>query len=83
MEHNLATPSPENIKRGVKGYNRADLLREYEVSLRFLSRGVLIRVGCREIAFEDIDKAMIALEEYVKNPYETVQKWQKLFNEEQ
>ena len=58
----------------------ADLLREYEVRIKFLSRGCIVSVGCREIAFEDTANAMKELNEYVTNPYDVVKKWQAIFD---
>jgi hypothetical protein len=57
-----------------------DALREYEVHIKFLSRGCIVSVGCREIAFENPADAMKELSEYVTNPYEVMQKWQKIFD---
>jgi hypothetical protein len=55
-------------------------LQEYEVSIRFLSRGCIVQVGCKSIAFETIESAMKEINEYVNNTYETQQKWRKLFD---
>lgn len=55
-------------------------LREYEVSLRFLNRGCLVRVGCQEIAFESAEEAIKELNEYVNNTYDTQQKWRKILD---
>jgi hypothetical protein len=57
-----------------------DCLREYEVSLRFLSRGCVVRVGCKEIAFENVETAIKELNEYVTNTYDTQQKWRKILD---
>lgn len=55
-----------------------EALREYEIGIRFLSRGCIIRVGCIEIPFESVNEAMKELNEYINNTYETQQKWIKL-----
>jgi len=61
---------------------RNDILRDYEINLRFLSgRGMVVRVGCKEIAFEDTMKGMEELTKYIDNPYEEGKKWNKIFNE--
>ena len=57
-----------------------ECLRGYEVNLRFLSRGCVVRVGCQEIAFESAEEAMKELNEYVSNTYETQQKWRKILD---
>jgi hypothetical protein len=55
-----------------------ECLREYEVNIRFFNRGCLVRVGCKEIAFEKIEDAMKELNEYVTNTYDVQEKWRKI-----
>ena len=57
-----------------------ECLREYEVSIRFLNRGCIVKVGCREIAFERAEDAMKELNEYVSNTYDTKKKWLKILD---
>ena len=58
-----------------------EALQEHEINLRFLSRGCVVRVGCKEIAFEDVNKAMAEINEYVTgDTYEVHKKWRKLLN---
>lgn len=61
----------------VREYKPSNLqcLREYEVSIRFLSRGCIVRVGCKEIAFENVGEAIKELNEYVNNTYDIQRKW--------
>jgi hypothetical protein len=53
-------------------------LRNHEINIRFLSRGMIIRVGCKEIAFETIVDGMQALDDYIANPYEETKQWLKI-----
>ena len=71
----IQMPQPKEWRPSV-----TDLLREYEVRIKFLSRGCIVSVGCREIAFEKLEDAMKELNEYVTNPYDVMQKWQKIFD---
>lgn len=67
-----------------KNYRRSDreVLRDYEIGIKFLSgRGCIINVGCKQIAFEDNQKAMEALNAYVSNPFEESEKWNQIFNQ--
>ena len=57
-----------------------EALREYELNIRFLSRGCIVRVGCKEIAFEDHTNAMAAINAYVNNPWEEQKKWRKILD---
>lgn len=52
-------------------------LREHEVTIRFLSRGCVVRVGCQEIPFESVDTAMTELIAYVAEPWEMQKKWRE------
>lgn len=55
-----------------------EALRDYEIRIRFLHRGCIVSVGCKEIAFEDHFAAMEAINTYVANPWEEQQKWRKI-----
>jgi hypothetical protein len=61
---------------------RMDYLREFEITIRFLSLGCLVRVGCKEIAFTSIEDAMEEVNEYIANPKRTTDRYNKLFNEQ-
>jgi hypothetical protein len=75
--------SEPQMEMEVKEYrpSKSDCLREYEINIRFLSRGCIVRVGCKEIAFEDVSKAMAEINEYVTgDTYEIQKKWRKLLD---
>ena len=60
--------------------NKQQILREYEVRIRFLSVGCIISVGCKEIPFSNVGDAMVELNRYVSNPYEEGKRWNKIFD---
>jgi len=72
----VAVPSPKDEYIP----SNKDALREHEIRIRFLSRGCIIQVGCKEIAFESVETAMQELNEYVKHPYETQKKWRSVLD---
>ncbi len=43
-------------------------LKRWNFEITFLDRGCLVRAGCREFAFESIEKAMAELTAYTKDP---------------
>ena len=59
--------------------NKQQILREYGISIRFLSVGCVISVGCKEIPFTNVGEAMEELTKYVSNPYEEQKRWNKIF----
>ncbi len=61
--------------------SKNEILRDYEITIKFLNRGCVIRVGCKEIAFEDVDNAMNELMEYIKNPLNITDKWISIFKQ--
>jgi len=76
-----ARPEPQMCEEPSKEWrpSNQELLQEYEISIRFLSRGCVVRVGCKEIAFEDVNKAMTEINEYVSgNTWEVQKKWRNL-----
>lgn len=60
--------------------SRFEALRDYELNITFLNRGCIVRVGCKSIAFENVDKAMEEISNYVKNPHESREKWWAIFD---
>jgi hypothetical protein len=62
---------------------RQEVLRDYKISIRFLSIGCVVRVGCKEIPFTNVDEAMKEVNNYIKNPYEEGKRWNELFESEE
>jgi len=62
------------------GPSKQQVLQEYEITLRFLSRGCVVNVGCKSIAFETAESAMKEVNEYVTNPWETQKRWRNLLD---
>jgi hypothetical protein len=60
--------------------SNAEALREFEIRIKFLNRGCIVSVGCKEIAFEDYTNAMAAINNYVANPWDEQQKWRKILD---
>lgn len=58
----------------------SDILKEYEITIRFLSKGCVVNVGCKSIAFESVENAMKELNHYVNNPWESQKEWIKLLD---
>lgn len=63
--------------------SRMECLRDFEISIKFLSSGCVINVGCKQVAFSTIKEAMNAFTDYINHPYETRQIWEKRFQEEE
>jgi hypothetical protein len=59
---------------------KQDILREYEIRLRFLSVGCVVSVGCKEIPFRKVTEAMEELNKYVNDPYEEGKRWNEIFD---
>jgi hypothetical protein len=57
-----------------------EVLQDYEIRLQFLSRGCIVHVGCKSIAFESVESAMKEVNEYVNNTYEVQKKWRALLD---
>ena len=60
-----------------KGYEPTNqqLLQQHEVRLQFLSRGCIVYVGCKSIAFDSVETAMKELNYYVTNTFESEKAW--------
>jgi hypothetical protein len=68
--------SEETQLKQVYRPSNSEVLREYEIGIRFTSRGCVVRVGCKEIPFETIENGVKAINDYVTNPYEERIKWE-------
>ena len=79
-ENDLRPALTEEVSVLEKEYkpSRLEALKDYEIRLNFLDRGCIVHVGCKSIAFETLDSAMLEINNYVANPYETQQKWRKI-----
>ena len=55
-----------------------DYLKQYEIKIRFLSRGCIVCIGCKEIPFSDVIEALDCLTRYVKNPKEEAEIWKTI-----
>lgn len=71
-EQNVLSMEPES---------RASQLGRYNIELQFLSSGMVIRIGCKQIAFSTIEDGMAAVNNYVKDPSTESEKWYKVFNQ--
>lgn len=60
--------------------SKTSMLREFEINIQFLSRGCVIRVGCKSIPFESLELAMTQLNRYVNDPYTTRKEWDKILD---
>ena len=66
-------------QEGYKPTNQ-QILQQHEVRLQFLSRGCIVHVGCKSIAFESVESAMKELNYYVTNTSESQKAWNIVFD---
>jgi hypothetical protein len=81
MNDEVMMEQPMEERSILKEYrpSRGESLREYQINMRFLSVGVVVSVGCKEIAFTTIKEAMEAVNKYVESPYEEAKRWREIF----
>jgi hypothetical protein len=60
--------------------SKQECLSQYELNISFMSKGCVVRVGCKSIAFSDTDHALAELQKYFDKPYETQEEWRKLLS---
>jgi hypothetical protein len=79
MEETMAEPPLDSLREYRP--SKQEVLREHEIRIHFLHRGCVVHVGCKQIAFEDVSRAMTEINEYVTgDTYEVQQKWRKLLD---
>lgn len=74
--------TPNTIGESPKGYEPTNqqLLQQHEIRIQFLSRGCIVYVGCKSIAFESIEAAMKELNYYITNTGESQKAWNIVFD---
>lgn len=79
-EEQITEQEPMGELTTMESETRNQALQKWEINIRFLSVGCVISVGCKTIGFGDVDEAMRELTNYVSNPLEEREKWNKIFN---
>jgi len=62
--------------------SRVEWLKDYAITIEFLSIGCIIRVGCKSVPFSTIAEGMKVLNDYIANPYEVRKVWEQRFLKE-
>jgi hypothetical protein len=55
--------------------SKQEALMQHEIQIQFLSRGCIIRVGCKSVPFSSTEDAINELQKYFENPFEVQQQW--------
>ena len=79
-DYERLTPVPEPEPSTPRPLTKQQLLEQYEIRIQFLSRGCIVNVGCKSIAFDDVDKAMADIKQYVEDPQNVGEYWRGQFN---
>ena len=82
MEDN-SIPLPEPTMVEKYRPSKSEYLRRYPISIKFLDRGVMVTVGCKEIAFESVENFMKSFNTYMDNPGDAQESWEKFFYEQE
>ena len=89
-ERDVPTPMPEPVQdvltptpSGLDKPRKQEMLSNYDVTIKFLSVGCVVKVGCKEIAFTTVREAMTVVNDYVKNPHGESERWWKIFSEQE
>ena len=70
----------EPVPEPSRPLTRQQLLAEYRISIRFLAKGCIVEIGCKEIAFSSVQSAMSAINDYVEDPKKAGDYWRGEFN---
>lgn len=76
----LNEPVPEPMLTKPNSLTSQQLLSEYEIRIRFLAKGCVVNVGCKELAFSSVEEAMSHVQNYVQDPKGVGDYWKKEFN---
>jgi hypothetical protein len=78
--HGLRVAIPEGLKEDYRR-PRQEQLKDYEVRIKFLSIGMVISIGCKEIPFTSVEEGMAALVSYTQNPHDETKRWNAIIDQ--
>lgn len=78
--HSLREAISESLKEDYRR-PRQEQLRDYHISIRFLSIGMVIQIGCKEIPFISVEEGMAALVAYTQNPHDETKRWLNILDQ--
>jgi hypothetical protein len=58
---------------------KMDLLRDHTVEIRTVSRGCIVRVGCKEVAFSSLEEGLKEVQDFYSDPHKSYTKWTRIF----
>lgn len=73
-------PTVMQEESSLKQPSRQYYLREYPITIRFLSIGCVVDVGCKSIPFTSVDEAMKEVNAYVANPSKEMDRWRSILD---
>lgn len=73
-------PTVMQEESSLKQPSRQYYLREYPITIRFLSIGCVVDVGCKSIPFTNVDEAMKEVNAYVANPSKEMDRWRSILD---
>ena len=56
-------------------WRRIEILKNWDVNIKFADRGCFVSVGCKSFAFESVVAAMEALKQYTENPVAVIREY--------
>ena len=67
--------SPCEIQERRKHQRKIEILKNWEVNIKFHDRGCTVAVGCKSFAFESVVAAMEVLKQYTDNPAAVIEEY--------
>lgn len=52
-----------------------ELLKKWDVNIKFCDRGCMVQVGCKFFAFNTNSEMLMHLEEYIQDPYKKTEEF--------
>jgi len=58
-----------------------ELLKDWDMSIEHLDYGVIVRIGCKKLAFSSTEEAMTEVTMWMTDPKSALKKWFKKLHE--
>ncbi len=74
----LQAKRPMSYEEQIADLTAQQVLQQHEIRIRFLDKGCIVSLGCKDVAFGSPELAMDAIAEYIKHPKQVSKNWREV-----
>jgi len=74
----LQAKRPMSYEEQIADLTAQQVLQQHEIRIRFLDKGCIVSLGCKDVAFGSPKVALDAIVDYINNPKEVSKNWREV-----